>query len=201
MDHLGEWVKGTGVVSYIPSPSETLFKDLDIIGRDWELIASIFVTYCSVLHVVQWQSGLFSHVVCACRWGDILNADMLTKQVVRVWFCYIHTYIHTCVCLSMYIFESTWITALIINFPLYFCMTSECRSINPYCNDMRYLFIYLWRADRALDTIWTATEETHVQKHFQVRLEVLPSGITEMLLPQWFPPVGSATLDFQEPED
>lgn len=33
-DHLGEWVKGAGVVSYIPSSSETLFKDLDITGRD-----------------------------------------------------------------------------------------------------------------------------------------------------------------------
>lgn len=68
----------------------------------------------------------------------------------------------------IYIYESTRIISVIITFLFYFCMTSEGRSINPYCGDMCNLVIYLWRASRMLDTIWTAAEEIHVQKHFLV---------------------------------
>lgn len=57
---------------------------------------------------------------------------------------------------------------MIITFLLYFCVTSEDRSINPYCGDMRYLVINLWRTNRVCETIWTAAEEMHVQKHFLV---------------------------------
>lgn len=54
---------------------------------------------------------------------------------------------------------------VIITFLLYFCVTSEGRSINPYCRDSHCLVIYFWRASRVLDTMRTAAEEIHVQKH------------------------------------
>lgn len=57
---------------------------------------------------------------------------------------------------------------MIITFLLYFCITAKGRSINPYRRDMRYLVIYLWRANRMLAAIWTTAEETCSKELFLV---------------------------------
>lgn len=66
---------------------------------------------------------------------------------------------------------------------LYFCITAKGRSINPYCRDIRYLIIYLWRANRVLAAIWTTAEET-LKRAFL-------GGTMEILLLQWLPHVGA----------
>lgn len=54
---------------------------------------------------------------------------------------------------------------VIITLMLYFAVTSEGGSINPYCRDRHCFVIYFWRASRVLDTVRTTAEEIHVQKH------------------------------------